>query len=150
MELNEKMYYNNVENNNLKEELKKYLEENENITKKHREIQFYLNTTENSQLPLQFELSKITREKDQCYQQLKLVENELNTKTFEWTNQKQNLISKCNEFEAELTTEKIDNNSKTQQIISLQVNLIYIIYVYIHYIIIIIVILKKIIYIIII
>ncbi len=109
----------------MKEELKQQTAELLLVQRKLRDTQSQLANAENVQLPIQLDLAKVQREKDVLARQLQWVESELNMKSAEWTASRQLLISKCADLESQLTTERTDNESKTQSIISLQVRLVF-------------------------
>ena len=116
----EKIHRMSEECDNLKDERKQQRDDISGLQKKLRELQSDLSTAENAHFPVQFELTKTTRERDSLTQQVQILEHELSTKSTEFSNQRQQMGAKTNLLEAELTTEKADNASKTQQIIALQ------------------------------
>lgn len=115
----------------LREDLSKQSETLMNTERKMRELQGLLNTNENEQFPVQFELTKTQREKESLERQVTWLETELKTKSNEWLATKQALIIKGADTDSQLTTEKADNASKSQQIICLQVDTTYcVIYIF--------------------
>ncbi len=116
----EKLRHAGDESDRLKDEVRAQAAEMLAAQKELREVQYKLSTAENAQLPVQFELTRTLREKDGLVEQVKWLEQDLAAKSVEWVNQRIALSSKCNDLESQLTTEKADNASKTQLIISLQ------------------------------
>ena len=114
----------------LREDLSKQSETLLNTERKMRELQGVLNTNENEQFPIQFELTKTQREKESLERQVTWLESELQTKSNEWLSTKQSLIVRGADTDSQLTTEKADNTSKSQQLISLQVHQCIYIYIY--------------------
>jgi len=108
------------ENDRLRQDIKLQGEEIMSIQSRLKEVQIALSESMESKVPMQFEINKLNRERDSLHGNLKLLEDEVKSKTQQLITLNTHITTTTTNFEMRLNNESNNNKELTVRIQSLQ------------------------------